>query len=113
MAEEREHADAHVRVETTSDTRESADDLARSVVDRRLVACAQVEEPITSYYRWEGEICADREWRVVMKTARDRLPDLVEHLRSVHRYDVPEIIAVPVEGGNPGYLAWLVEETRP
>ncbi|KIH96775.1 divalent cation transporter [Streptomonospora alba] len=113
MAEERGDAGASVRVETTSDTRESADDLARSVVDRNLVACAQVEAAITSYYRWEGEICADQEWRVVMKTPRDRLPDLVEHLRSVHRYEVPEIIAVPIEGGNPAYLDWLVEETRP
>ncbi|GAB3459990.1 divalent-cation tolerance protein CutA [Streptomonospora sediminis] len=113
MAADERNPGAHVRVETTSDTRESADDLARSAIEQGLAACAQVEAPITSYYRWEGETCADQEWRVVLKTARDRLPDLVDHLAAVHGYDVPEIIAVPIEGGNPAYLDWLIAETRP
>ncbi|MDA0564703.1 divalent-cation tolerance protein CutA [Streptomonospora sp. S1-112] len=105
-------APAHVRVETTTGTAESAADLARSAVERGLAACAQVEAPITSHYRWEGEVRADPEWRVAFKTARDRLGDLVDHLTAAHPYDVPEVIAVPIEGGSPEYLAWLVSETR-
>ncbi|ASU81567.1 divalent-cation tolerance protein CutA [Nocardiopsis gilva YIM 90087] len=111
MAESMTHA-VPVRVEMTTDDRASAVELARSVVERGLVACAQVGGPITSHYRWQGEVCADEEWMVVMKTSRDRLDDLTAHLVEAHSYDVPEIIAVPVEGGNPEYLDWVVAETR-
>lgn len=102
----------HVRVETTTDSREEALALASSAIEGRLAACAQVNGPITSVYRWQGAIENDEEWLVVLKTARDRVSDLVARLRSDHSYDVPEIIVVPVVDGNPAYLDWLHEETR-
>lgn len=102
----------HVRVETTIDSVDGAASLARSAVEARLVACAQVVGPIVSTYRWEGSVTTDQEWLVVLKTAADRLDDLVAHLRSVHPYDVPEVVATPVVGGNPDYLGWLSSETR-
>lgn len=102
----------HLRVETTIDSADGAATLAGSVVEARLAACAQVAGPITSTYRWEGSITSDQEWLVVMKTAADRLDDLVEHLVSTHPYDVPEIVATPVVGGNADYLDWLTTETR-
>lgn len=101
-----------VRVETTVDSRDGAERLARSVVEHRLAACAQVSGPITSFYRWEGRIQADEEWTVVLKTAADRLDELTAHIGDVHPYDVPEVVAVPVTGGDPAYLAWVRDETR-
>ncbi|MBR8740989.1 divalent-cation tolerance protein CutA [Nocardiopsis sp. MG754419] len=101
-----------VRVETTIDDREGAERLAGSVVEHHLAACAQVSGPIRSFYRWEGAVHSDEEWTVVIKTAADRLEDLVAHLVAAHPYDVPEIVAVPVTGGNPSYLAWVRDETR-
>nr|WP_026119372.1 divalent-cation tolerance protein CutA [Nocardiopsis ganjiahuensis] len=101
-----------VRVETTVDSREGAEEVARSVVGHRLAACAQVGGPITSFYRWEGSVQSDEEWTVVLKTAADRVDDLVAHLVETHPYDVPEIVAVPVTGGNPAYLTWVRDETR-
>ncbi len=101
-----------MRVETTVDTRDGAEHLARSVIEHRLAACAQVGGPITSYFRWEGRVQADEEWTVVIKTAADRLDELVAHLGAVHPYDVPEVVAVPVTGGNPAYLEWVRDETR-
>ncbi len=101
-----------VRVETTTDTRASAGAIARSVVENRLAACAQVVGPITSFFWWENEVQEDEEWTVVLKTATDRLSDLTAHLLEIHPYDVPEVIAVPIEGGNPEYLSWLIDETR-
>lgn len=101
-----------VRVETTVDTRDGAERVARSVIEHRLAACAQVSGPITSFYRWEGRVQADEEWMVVIKTAADRLDDLVAHVDGVHPYDVPEIVAVPVTGGNPAYLEWVRDESR-
>ena len=102
----------HVRVETTTGSRAEAQTLAESVVAARLAACAQVGGPIWSSYRWEGKVESDEEWLLVCKTAADRLDALVAHLRAAHSYDVPEIIAVPVTGGDPAYLAWVTDETR-
>jgi periplasmic divalent cation tolerance protein len=102
----------HVRVETTVDSAEAAASLAGRAVEDRLVACAQVAGPIASTYRWEGSVTTDQEWLVVMKTATDRLDELVERLLAVHPYEVPEIVATPVVGGNPEYLDWVTGETR-
>lgn len=101
-----------VRVETTVDSKEGAERLATLVVDGRLAACAQVSGPISSFYRWEGKVQSDDEWIVVIKTAADRLPTLTERIVEAHPYDVPEIVAVPVIGGNPAYLEWVREESR-
>lgn len=101
-----------VRVETTTDTRASAGAIARSAIEHRVAACAQVVGPITSFFRWENEVQEDEEWMVVLKTAADRLSDLTAHLLEVHPYDVPEVISVPIDGGNPEYLSWLTDETR-
>lgn len=101
-----------VRVETTIDSREGAERLATLVVGDRLAACAQVSGPISSFYRWEGNVQSDEEWIVVIKTATDRLTALTARLVEAHPYDVPEVVAVPVFGGNPTYLEWVREETR-
>ena len=102
----------HVRIETTVDSAEGAQRLADSLVTARLVACAQVVGPIRSTYWWEGAATTDEEWLIVLKTAADRLDDVVAHLREVHPYDVPEVVAVPVVDGHPDYLRWVTTETR-
>jgi periplasmic divalent cation tolerance protein len=102
----------HVIVSSTTDSEGAARELAALAVRARLGACAQVVGPITSVYRWEGEVRTDTEWRVEIKTAADRVTPLVELLKANHGYDVPEIIATPIEGGSADYLAWLTAETR-
>ncbi|MTD58460.1 divalent-cation tolerance protein CutA [Amycolatopsis pithecellobii] len=102
----------HVIVTTTTDSEDAARALAAQAVADRLGACAQIVGPITSVYRWEGEVRTDPEWRVEIKTAADRVPELVASLKSAHSYDVPEIIATPIDGGSAEYLAWLISETR-
>ena len=108
-----EDAVGHVRVEVTAGSSEEARMLADAAVEARLAACAQISGPITSVYRWEGRVHADEEWRIVFKTANDRLAELTALLVDRHSYEVPEIVAVPVEGGNPEYLDWVTESTRP
>lgn len=102
----------HLIVSTTTDSEQKARDLAASAVGARLGACAQVVGPVTSVYRWGGAVQNDQEWRVEIKTADDRVPALVDHLKAQHPYDVPEIIVTPITGGSADYLAWVVEETR-
>ncbi|RZT88568.1 periplasmic divalent cation tolerance protein [Pseudonocardia sediminis] len=102
----------HLVVTSTTDSEKSALALAAGAVEAKLGACAQVVGPVTSVFRWEGEVQTEPEWRVEIKTAADRLTELTEHLRRHHTYDLPEIIATPIEGGSAEYLTWLVDETR-
>jgi periplasmic divalent cation tolerance protein len=100
------------QVSTTTDSKEAAAELARSAVEARVAACGQVVGPIESVYWWDGKVDTAAEWLVLFKTTADRSDNLVEHLRSRHSYDVPEIIVTPITGGNPAYLSWIREETR-
>ncbi|MGH3815934.1 MAG: divalent-cation tolerance protein CutA [Pseudonocardiaceae bacterium] len=102
----------HVIVTSTTDNADAARALAAGVIEAKLGACAQIVGPITSVYRWEGEVQTEQEWRVEIKTAADRVAALTEHIKANHSYDVPEIIATPITGGNAEYLSWLVDETR-
>jgi periplasmic divalent cation tolerance protein len=105
------HEQEYCQVVTTTDTRETADALSRGAVEARLAACAQVAGPITSSYRWNGEIEQATEWQVTLKTTVERYPALEEHLRAHHGYDVPEILCLPVLAGHPAYLAWVRDQT--
>ncbi|MDN5915434.1 MAG: divalent-cation tolerance protein CutA [Pseudonocardia sp.] len=102
----------HVVVTSTSDSEKAALTLAAGVIEAKLGACAQIVGPVTSVFRWEGAVQTEPEWRVEIKTAVGRVPELTEHLRRQHTYDLPEIIATPIEGGSTEYLTWLVDETR-
>ncbi|MDJ1130513.1 divalent-cation tolerance protein CutA [Streptomyces iconiensis] len=96
---------------TTTGTEELARTLAAGAVDRRVAACAQINGPVTSVYRWEDEIQNDPEWQVLFKTSAARYDALEAYIRAAHDYDVPEIIATPVVRGAADYLAWVERET--
>ncbi len=102
-----------VQVAATAGSREEAERLAALLVEARLAACAQVVGPIHSTYRWQGAVETAEEWMLVAKTAAERLDALVERVRAEHSYDVPEIVATPITGGNPAYLDWVRAETAP
>lgn len=97
-------------VQLTAPTAEEAGRLGRLAVERRLAACAQIGGPVTSTYRWHGEVETATEWVCTLKTVGPALPALTALLRHAHSYDVPEIVAVPVAGGDPDYLAWVAAE---
>ncbi|NJP99488.1 divalent-cation tolerance protein CutA [Streptomyces zingiberis] len=98
-------------VMTTTDSAEKAEALARGAVEARVAACAQISAPVTSVYHWDGAVETAREWQVLLKTASVRFSELETYIRSVHDYDVPEIIATPVTHGGEDYLAWIAAET--
>lgn len=101
-----------VQVATTCDGAEAADALARSAVEAQLAACAQVDGPITSVYRWRGGIRSEQEWRVTLKTTTALAERLTDHLLAEHSYDTPEVLVTPVLGGHREYRDWVVAETR-
>lgn len=103
----------HVIVSTTTAGEAAARALAESAIGARLGACAQIVGPMISVYRWDGDVATDREWRVEVKTAADRVDELIAMLKAAHSYEVPEIIVTPIVGGSEAYLGWLGQETRP
>lgn len=101
----------YLTVLTTTDTAEKARALAAGAVEAGVAACAQIDGPITSVYRWEGAVRTDQEWRVLYKTTAERYPELEAHIKQAHDYDTPEIIAIPVTHGSDACLPWVCEET--
>lgn len=97
-------------VTTTTDSREKAEALARSAVEARLAACAQVSGPVTSVYHWRSAVETAEEWQVVLKTTGGRYAALEAHLLAAHDYETPEILATAVVGGSAAYLEWLETE---
>lgn len=103
--------DGCVQVVVTASSAEEATSLGRLAVQHRRAACAQVSGPISSTYWWGGELETAAEWVCVLKTVEGELPALVEELRRAHSYQVPEIVVVPLTGGDPDYLAWVQAQT--
>jgi periplasmic divalent cation tolerance protein len=105
-------AGEYVQVQTTTDSRGEAMELARDAVRSRLAACGQVSGPVTSTYWWNDEVEQTEEWLVYLKLPADRFDELSAFLAERHTYDEPEIIATPIVGGSAGYLRWVQDETR-
>lgn len=96
---------------TTTGSAESADTLARHVVSVGLAGCVQTTQ-ISSTYRWDGDVVVDPEFLLLIKTTTDRAEQLRRRILELHDYDTPEILELPVIGGNDAYLAWLDDATR-
>jgi periplasmic divalent cation tolerance protein len=95
----------------TCGNRELAEKVAMNVVAERLAACVNIVPGIRSCYEWEGTIEWSDELLMLMKTTRERYPQLELRVRELHEYDVPEIVAVPIEAGLAKYLDWIAANT--
>lgn len=104
-------SDAALVVFTTLANVDDAAALTRRLVNDRLVACGTVIGGALSIYRWKGEVQEEREALVILKTRRERWEDLVNAVREAHPYEVPELLALPVEDGLTEYLAWVATQT--
>ncbi|MEJ2174290.1 MAG: divalent-cation tolerance protein CutA [bacterium] len=91
--------------------RPAAEKLAAALVGERLAACVNILAPCRSVYRWNGAVQNEEEYPVLAKTTTERYAALEAAIRSNHPYEVPEIIALPIERGLAAYLAWVGEET--
>ena len=100
----------HLLVTTTLPSESDAQAIADAAIAGHLAACAQVQGPIRSTFRWQGTIDHATEWYCHFKTTRERLPALEALIAKMHPYDVPEIIAIPIVGGSAAYLAWIAGE---
>jgi len=90
----------------------SAEKLAYALVERRLAACVNILAPCTSVYRWKGQVETASEIPLLIKTSSAVCAELQEAIRALHPYELPEIVQVPISGGLPAYIEWLITEIK-
>lgn len=88
---------------------ETAERLGAALLERHLIACVNILPGATSMYEWKGKVERDRECVLLMKTRTDAFEELQRAVVELHPYELPEVIAVPIEQGLPGYLTWIDE----
>jgi periplasmic divalent cation tolerance protein len=93
--------------------RAAAERLADALVEKRVAACVNILAPCRSVYRWQGAVQHDEEYPVLIKSTREAYPALEAQIRALHPYELPEIVAVPIERGLPAYLDWVAAQTQP
>ena len=101
-----------MQVMTTVPDQADAKRIAASLVAKQLAACVQISGPVESTYRWKGEVEKSQEWVCAIKTRSELFPEVEQAIRELHSYTEPEIIALPIVAGSPGYLAWLNASTK-
>jgi periplasmic divalent cation tolerance protein len=84
-----------------------AERIVRALVEEGLAACGNIVPGIQSIYRWQGRIESSAELLIMLKTTAGSMPSVINRIREIHPYDVPEVVALPVTAGNPAYLEWV------
>lgn len=100
----------YLQVFMTTSSKEEAEKIARKLVEERLAACIQIIGPIKSYYWWKRAIEESEEWLCIVKTKMHLYEKLESMIKSMHSYQVPEIVVLPIIKGNESYLKWMDEE---
>ncbi|CDP11479.1 unnamed protein product [Coffea canephora] len=118
------HSTNRIRMEASSRTvpsivvyvtvpnKEAGKKLAESIVKEKLAACVNRVPGIESVYEWKGEVQTDPEELLIIKTRESLLDALTQHVKANHEYELPEVIALPITGGNLQYLEWIKNSTR-
>ncbi|HZX97530.1 MAG TPA: divalent-cation tolerance protein CutA [Myxococcales bacterium] len=96
---------------TTLPNGDAAGELAKTVVEERLAACANIFPALRSIYRWQAQVQDENEVLVLFKTRQEHFERLKARILELHPYEVPEVLAIPVEQGYHAYLEWLSRET--
>ncbi len=103
---------SHVVVLITTATEEEAHSIADLLLNQGKVACVNIMPRVDSLFRWQGKIDSAQESLLIVKTIASLLPEITDMVKRAHSYDVPEIIALPIIGGNEDYLKWMDSEVE-
>ena len=95
----------------TVSSKDEANKIAGSLVQKGLAACANIIDGISSIYEWKGEICKDEENLMIIKSRRSLLEEIKKEILSLHSYELPEIVSLPITDGLEPYLDWIKENT--
>ena len=102
--------ESYIQVVTTTDKKEDAERIATCLLEKRLAACVQIAGPITSLYPWKGNMERTQEWQCWIKSKEFLYKEIEKAIKSVHPYEVPEIVAMPIVAGSRESLEWLESE---
>jgi periplasmic divalent cation tolerance protein len=97
----------YVIVLVTTGSKQEAEKIAQRLLKRKLIACANIIGPVSSFFHWSGKTEIAEEYLVFMKSHRNLFDKLTETVKALHSYEVPEILVLPIVGGSKDYLAWL------
>ena len=97
---------------TTVDSESEARRMAKALVVSRLAACVQVSAPVISFYEWQGKVCEDGEWQLIIKLPEDQIDNLKVWLKTEHPYDEPELICFNVQNGSQSYLEGVISQCK-
>ena len=86
--------------------------IGKALVSYRLAACVNIIDNMYSMYRWEGEIQNDKEVVLIAKTVESLVPELIDKVKSMHSYDCPCIVSLPILDGNKAFLEWIAEQIK-
>ncbi len=96
-----------ILVLSTTDTMDLAQKIASALVQSHEAACVNIVPGIRSIYRWEGKVCNEAEYLLLIKSSTDKFESVRTTIRQLHSYEIPEIIALPITAGDSAYLGWL------
>lgn len=102
----------HVQIQFTIDDTERAESIITTLLDRRLIACAQRLGPVASRYWWQGSQEEATEWLFLLKTKDELVADVIQTVTDLHPYETPEIVALAIQAGSTAYLGWVDAVTR-
>jgi len=92
----------------TAGTVEDAHAIGKVLVDENFAACVNILDGMQSIYRWEGQVCEEREAVLIAKTRSDQVEHLIARVKELHAYECPCVLALPILEGNPAYLEWII-----
>jgi periplasmic divalent cation tolerance protein len=99
----------YIIILVTAKDKAEAEKVSQSLLKERLIACANIINPVTSFFHWSGKIDRAEECLIVMKSRADLFAQVVERVKGLHSYEVPEILALPIVDGSEAYLGWMGE----
>ncbi len=98
---------SYIIVLMTASTKEETVRIVRTLLEERLIACANIMDPVSSFFWWQGKIEEEKEVLVIMKSHETLFKKLSKRVMELHSYDTPEILALPIVNGSPSYLDWM------
>lgn len=98
---------SYIVILTTTDSETVAKNIAKTLVRERLAACVQIVPKITSFYMWKGKINSEEEYLLLIKTKQQLFSEVQSRILNLHNYQLPELIALPIERGFDKYLTWI------
>ena len=103
---------AYIAVFITTATAEEAQRISSTLLEQRKAACVNIVPKVSSHFWWQGKIDSAQENLLIVKTKASQLNELVKQVKELHSYEVPEILAMPIAGGNQDYLEWINKEVE-